>query len=89
MPGYERAELSAELRVVQPTEEHLQAVRDAAAETGLAHEAGPETVVLSGGRGEVLEATLNVLNAALDAGARNVDVRIEAEGDAPRFEEEA
>jgi hypothetical protein len=55
MPGYERAELSAELKVVPSPHaeaaprEQVEAARRAAGETGLAHEAGPETIVISGG----------------------------------------
>lgn len=91
MPAYERAELSAELKVVpsegaeRSPEEQAEAVREAAGSTGLAREAGPEAVVLSGGRGEVLGAVTQVLEAALDAGARAVEVRVEAEGDSQRF----
>lgn len=88
MPGYERVELSAELVVAPSTQELTESVRRAAGDTGLAREAGPETTVLSGGRREVLEAVVDVVNAALDAGARGVEVTIEAEGDAPRFDEE-
>jgi hypothetical protein len=87
VPGYERAELSAELMVAPSTQELAESVRRAAGDTGLAREAGPETTVLSGGRREVLEAVVDVVNAALDAGARGVEVTIEAEGDAPRFDE--
>lgn len=91
MPGYERAELSAELKVVPSSgadglpEDQLEATRRAASETGLAREAGPEKLVISGGRGEVLDAVRKVVEAALDAGARAVRLQIEAEGDAPRF----
>lgn len=91
MPAYERAELTAELKVVTASNagerprEQVEAVKLAAGETGLAHEAGPETVGISGGREEVLDATRAVLEAALDAGARAVELRIEAEGDAGRF----
>ena len=88
MPGYERAELSAELVATPSTSELTDTVRRAAGDTGLAREGGPETVVLSGGRREVLGAVVDVVNAALDAGAREVEVRVEAEGDAPRFDEE-
>ncbi len=43
--------------------------------------------MLAGGRSEVLEAVLKVIEASLDAGAHAVQVRVEAEGDAARFEE--
>ena len=91
MPGYERAELTAELKVLPPGEDAsrdpIEAAKTAAGETGLAHEAGPETMVLSGGRREVLEAATRVVEAALDAGSRGVELKIEAQGDAPRFQE--
>ena len=54
MPGYERAEVSAELTVVpseragKPPREQVEAAKKAAGETGLANEAGPETLVLAG-----------------------------------------
>ena len=90
MPGYERAEVSAELKVVpsdraeNPPQAQLEAAMNVAGETGLAHEAGPETIMLSGARKEVLEATMKVLEAALDAGAKSVEMKVEAEAD--RFE---
>jgi uncharacterized protein YqgV (UPF0045/DUF77 family) len=92
MPVYERAQLSAELEVVTSPEagssprEQVEAVKAAASKSGLAHEAGPETTVLAGGRAEVLQATMRVIEAALDAGAHAVNVKVEAEGDAPRFD---
>ncbi len=85
MPGYERAELSAELKVAPSQEESSEAARRAAGESGLGREAGPETTMISGGRREVLEAMTKTIEAALDAGARTVEVRVEAEGDAPKF----
>jgi uncharacterized protein YqgV (UPF0045/DUF77 family) len=91
MPGYNRAEISAELTVVTSTgaekspQEQIEAAKQAASDSGLAHEAGPETTVLSGGRPEVLEATRKVIEASLDAGAHVVQVKIEAEGDSARF----
>ena len=95
MPVYERAQLSAELEVVtspgaeRSPQEQVEAAKAAASESGLAHEAGPETTVLAGGRKEVLQATLRVIEAALDAGAHAVNVKVEAEGDAPRFDKES
>ncbi len=94
MPAYERAQLSAELEVVTSPEaqksprEQVEAAKAAAGESGLAREAGPETTVLAGGRKEVLEATMQVVEAALDAGAHAVNVKVQAEGEAPRFERE-
>ena len=86
MPGYNRAEISAELTIVTSSEaerspqEQVEAAKQAASDSGLAHEAGPETTVLSGERSEVLEATRKVIEVSLDAGAHVVEVRIEAEG---------
>ncbi len=95
MPVYERAQLSAELEVItspeaeRPPREQVEAAKAAAGESGLAHEAGPETTVLAGGRNEVLQATMHVIEAALEAGAHAVKVKVEAEGDAPRFDRES
>lgn len=92
MPGYERAELTAELKVnpspkaERPPGEQIEAARRSAGETGLAHEAGPETLMLAGGRKEALEAITQVVEAALDAGALGVDVKVEIQADAPRFD---
>ena len=91
MPGYDRAELTAELKVVATPEaestprEQVEAARTVASDSGLAHEAGPETTVLAGGRNEVLDAVRRVVEAALDAGARAVEMKVEAEGEAERF----
>jgi uncharacterized protein YqgV (UPF0045/DUF77 family) len=91
MPGYNRAELSVELKIVpsseaeSPPQAQIEAAKRAASESGLAHEAGPETTVLAGGRSEALEAMLGVIDASLDAGAHAVQVRVEVEGEASRF----
>ena len=91
MPGYNRAELSAELKILPSSRaekaprEQVEAGTEAAGATGLAHDAGPGTTVLSGGRAEVLEAVMKVVEASLDAGARGVEVKVEAEEDAGRF----
>jgi uncharacterized protein YqgV (UPF0045/DUF77 family) len=91
MPGYERAEISAELTVVpsehaeKPPREQVEVAKTVAGETGLAHEAGPESLVLAGGRREVIEATMEVIEASLDAGASAVEIKVEAEGNTPRF----
>lgn len=85
MPAFERAELTAELRVLAPGGSGIEAAKKAAAETGLAHEAGPEVMVLAGTRGEVLDAVTRVVEAALDAGAGGVELKVEAEGEADRF----
>lgn len=84
MPAYERAELTAELKV-EPSGA-AGAAREAAARSGIAREAGPDALALAGGRGEVLGALARVVEAALDAGAGTVEVRIEAEGESDRFE---
>jgi uncharacterized protein YqgV (UPF0045/DUF77 family) len=92
MPTYERAQLSAELEVVtspgaeRSPHDQVEAAKAAASESGLAHEAGPEITVLAGGRKEVLQATMQVIEAALDAGARAVNVKVEAEGESARFD---
>ena len=91
MPGYDRAELTAELTVVTSTEaeksprEQMEAAQQVANDSGLAHESGPESTVLAGGRSEVLEAMFKVIEASLDAGAHIVQVKVEAEGVATRF----
>ena len=92
MPAYERAELNAELKVV-PSEtaeaspqEQVEVAKRVAGESGLAREAGPEITMLTGERREVLEAAIRVVEASLDAGARAVEIKIEAQGEAPSFE---
>jgi uncharacterized protein YqgV (UPF0045/DUF77 family) len=91
VPAYERAELSAELKVLPSPEaersprEQVEAAKRAASESGLAREGGPETTVLAGGRREVLEAAIKTVEAALEAGARAVEVKVEAEGESERF----
>ena len=91
MPGYNRDELSAELRVrtsahgERSPQEQVEAATRAAGATGLAHEGGPDTTLLSGARAEVLEAVRAVIDASLDAGAHVVEVKVEAQGDAQRF----
>jgi uncharacterized protein YqgV (UPF0045/DUF77 family) len=91
MPGFNRAELGAELRIVpsaraeKAPRDQIEAGMEAASATGLAYEAGPETMVLAGGRSEVLEAVVKVIEASLDAGAHEVRVQVEAQGDAEYF----
>ncbi len=91
MPGYNRAELTAELKVLASADserspkEQVEAARRAAGDSGLAREAGPETTALAGGRSEVLDAVLKVIEASLDAGARAVQVNVETEGESSRF----
>lgn len=92
MPGYHRAELSAELKVVpSPTgeeapREQIEAAKQAAGESGLAREAGPEIMVLAGDRAEVLETLFEAIRASLDVGARTIEVKVEAELEAERFD---
>lgn len=92
MPGYNRDALSVEFQVVtsalgrEPPRAQLEAALRAAGKSGLAHESGPGTTVLSGARGEVLGAMVEVIEAALDAGAGTVKIKVEAEGDASRFQ---
>jgi uncharacterized protein YqgV (UPF0045/DUF77 family) len=87
VPGYERAEVTAELTVrsLEDTNEAFDAAKRSAGETGLARDAGPEALMLAGGRVEVLEAVGKVLEAALEAGAREVNMKVEAEADADSF----
>ena len=93
MPGYERAPVSAELKVVtsdraeKPPQKQIEAAMRTAGESGLAREAGPETIMFAGSREEVLQAMTEVLEAALDAGAKAVEVKVEAEAEADRFGE--
>jgi uncharacterized protein YqgV (UPF0045/DUF77 family) len=93
MPGYHRAQVSAELTVVPSSEgresprAQMEAAQRAAGDSGLAHESGPGSTVLAGARGEVLDAARKVIEASLDAGAHIVHVTVEATEDAPRFHE--
>lgn len=84
MPGYNRAPVSAEL-TLGGGEAQIEALREAAGSSGLARESGPDRTLLAGGRAEVLAAAVRAIEAALDAGARSVDVRVEATEDADRF----
>jgi uncharacterized protein YqgV (UPF0045/DUF77 family) len=93
VPGYNRVELTAELKVLASADaekapkEQIEAARRAAGDSGLAREAGPETTALAGGRSEVLEAMRAVIEASLDAGAHAVQVNVETEGDSLRFDQ--
>jgi uncharacterized protein YqgV (UPF0045/DUF77 family) len=92
VPGYHRAELSAELKIIpSPAGEEaprgqIEAAKQAASESGLAHEAGPETTLIAGDRAEVLEALVETIRVSLDAGARTIEVKVEAEAEAKRFD---
>jgi uncharacterized protein YqgV (UPF0045/DUF77 family) len=52
----------------------IEAAKAAAEDSGLAREAGPESLSLAGGRAEVLRALFKAMEAALDAGAKSVHV---------------
>lgn len=77
------AELVAELTIETSSEsensagEQIEAGKLVAASSGLAREAGPEAIILAGSKTEVLEALPEVVRAALDAGAKAVEVRVE------------
>ncbi len=77
------AELTAEFTVETSPEgekspkEQIEAGREAAGVSGLAQETGPGSTALSGSRKEVLEALPKVIEAALDAGARGVSIKVE------------
>jgi uncharacterized protein YqgV (UPF0045/DUF77 family) len=70
------AELTAELTIEPTGDQAVAAGRQAAAETGLALDAGPDTTALSGTKQEVLDALRRVLEAALAAGATIVQVKL-------------
>jgi uncharacterized protein YqgV (UPF0045/DUF77 family) len=71
------AELTAELTIAAADDQAVSEGRRAAAETGLALDAGPTTTALSGARRDVLDALRRVLDAALSAGATTVEVKLE------------
>jgi uncharacterized protein YqgV (UPF0045/DUF77 family) len=54
-----------------------EAAYEAARASGLALDTGPQETALAGSRSEVLEALTRVLEAALDAGARSIEVKVE------------
>jgi hypothetical protein len=76
------AELTAEVTIDPGDEQAVKAGRQAAVDTGLALDAGPDTTALSGARQEVLDALHRVLGAALSAGASTVQVKLEVPRDA-------
>lgn len=71
------AELTAHFTVEGPDGARDAALR-AAGPSGLARESGPGETMLAGGRAEVLAALGAVMDAALAAGARGLEVRLEA-----------
>jgi hypothetical protein len=66
------AELTATCTVVG------ERAREVAVASGIARESGPEQVLLSGARADVLRAVSDIVAASLDAGARTLDVRFDA-----------
>jgi uncharacterized protein YqgV (UPF0045/DUF77 family) len=92
VPGYNRAELSVEIKIFPSTRgaksprEQIAAGTEAASASGLStHEAGQGTTVLAGTRNEVLDAVRKAIDAALDAGAGEVQVKVEAQGESGKF----
>jgi hypothetical protein len=73
----EPPELTAYFTVTGADGAH-DAARAAAEPTGTARDAGPGETLLSGRRTEVLAALGDAVEAALDAGAHTIDVRLEA-----------
>jgi hypothetical protein len=69
------AELTAEYSIDGPDEARTAAL-DVAGPSGLAREAGPGVMALSGSREAVLGALDAVVAAALDAGAHEIDLRL-------------
>ena len=60
-------------------EPHVQAAMHAARSSGLLMELGPDASGLAGDRSDVLAALSRVIDAALGAGARAVELTIEAQ----------
>jgi len=58
--------------------EAVEAARRAAAPSGLARDSGPGETALTGPRDEVARALAAVVDAAFAAGARAMEVRLEA-----------
>ena len=71
------AELNAHFSVSGP-DEALGAARDAVGPSGLARDAGPGELMLTGAREAVLAALTDAVAAALDAGARGIEATLEA-----------
>jgi uncharacterized protein YqgV (UPF0045/DUF77 family) len=75
------AEVVAEF-TIQPfvegrMEAHVAAGVEAARASGLAVEVGPFGTGLAGARAEVLEALTRVMEAAIEAGARSIHVKLQ------------
>jgi uncharacterized protein YqgV (UPF0045/DUF77 family) len=58
-------------------ERHVEAGVEAARSSGLEVEVGPFGTGLAGPRHEVLETLNKVINAAIDAGARSIQLKLE------------
>jgi hypothetical protein len=71
------AELSAHYTIEGPAAAE-EAARAVAGPSGIAHEGGPGETLLSGSRAQVLATLGDVVQAALDANAHRIDVRLEA-----------
>jgi uncharacterized protein YqgV (UPF0045/DUF77 family) len=63
-------------------EAHVAAGVDVARASGLAVEVGPFGTGLVGPRAEVLDVLREVIDAAMEAGARSIDVKLEAPSEA-------
>ena len=92
MPGYNRAELSVEVKIIPSSHgdrtprEQVEAGRRAASDSGLSTlESGPDTTALAGRRSEVLDAVRRVMEAALDAGAGEVRLKVEVQEESRKF----
>jgi uncharacterized protein YqgV (UPF0045/DUF77 family) len=76
------AELTAEFTIHPFTEggmePYVEAGVRAAEASGLAVDVGPLGTGLSGGRSEVLRALVEVMDAAIEAGARSIHVKVES-----------
>ena len=69
----------AELTACFPVEGAVrEAVIAAVRDSGLARDAGPGVLMLAGPRASVLDALGSALDAALSAGVRGLDVKLEA-----------
>jgi uncharacterized protein YqgV (UPF0045/DUF77 family) len=80
------AEVTAEFTIHPFTEgrmeRHVEAGVEAARASGLAVEVGPFGTGLSGPRSEVVTTLSAVMHAAIDAGARTIQIKIEVPSEA-------
>jgi uncharacterized protein YqgV (UPF0045/DUF77 family) len=76
------AEVTAEFTIHPFTEgrmeQHVAAGVRAAQDSGLAVEVGPLGTGLSGARADVLEALVRVMDAAIEAGASSIHIKVES-----------